>query len=269
MAVIGASVGKGGANKPADVTIVQKLLNPWLSAVSDPLLLVSGTADDKTIAAIRAYQKKVVGLASADGKIDPGGRSWTALAAGKGVPPPLSGGDWWHANQAQYPNSAALGDLAPPFRDNALAFIKALRDAGATVTVSATRRNATRAQLMHFSWGVAKGLIAPDAVPAIPDAPIAWDHGSLSASKRAAQEMVDLFAIAFQPSLTSLHIQGRAVDMTIKWTGTLRVQDAHGAEAAIGAPRTGETNTRLHALGATYKVIKLVSDPPHWSDNGH
>lgn len=25
----------------------------------------------------------------------------------------------------------------------------------------------------------------------------------------------------------------------------------------------------LYAVGATYGVQKLVSDPPHWSDDGH
>ncbi len=91
-----------------------------------------------------------------------------ALAAGQGARPPLSGADWWNANRARYPNSAAVADLAQPFRDNVAAFLKALKDAGASVTISATRRNALRAQLMHYSWRVAKELVAPNKVPALP-----------------------------------------------------------------------------------------------------
>jgi hypothetical protein len=81
--------------------------------------------------------------------------------------------------------------------------------------------------------------------------------------------MVDLFGIAYQPSLTSLHTLGRAVDMTIGWNGTIQVEDAKGKKHPLGAPRSGESNTKLHEIGATYGVKKLLSDPPHWSDNGH
>ncbi|MEI9928591.1 MAG: hypothetical protein WDN44_13950 [Sphingomonas sp.] len=269
MATIGASVGKGGANKPSDVLTVQKLLNAFQLAQGQPGLIVTGSVDGPTIVAIQAYQAKVVGLAAPDGRIDPGGKTWTALAAGTGLAPPYSGAGWWHANQAKYPNSAALADLAPPFRDNAAAFVKALRDAGATVTVSATRRNETRARLMHYCWQVAHGTIAPAQVPPIPGCAIAWDHGDLAKSKAGAKEMVDLFGIAFEPSLTSLHIQGRAVDMTIAWSGTLAIADRAGKIHSLGAPRSGETNRDLHAVGATYQVFKLLSDPPHWSETGH
>jgi hypothetical protein len=269
MAEIGASVGSGGANKPADVLAVEKLLNRYLAANGEPPLAADGKVDVETILTIQSYQAEVVGIANPDGRVDPGGRTWRALDAGEGLTLPLSGAAWWHANQAKYPNSAAVADLAKPFQDNAAKFIKAMKDAGASVSVSATRRNATRAKLMHFSWKVAKGLIAPRDVPAIPQCAIRWDHGDLAKSRKAAQEMVDLFQIAFQPSLTSLHIEGRAIDMTIGWNGTLSIQDATGKDHAIGAPRDGAANTQLHKVGATYKVVKLVSDPPHWSDNGH
>ncbi|ATY34551.1 hypothetical protein CVN68_10465 [Sphingomonas psychrotolerans] len=180
----------------------------------------------------------------------------------------LSGAAWWHANQARFPNSAAIGDLVPAFRDAVTDFIEALREAGATVKVSATRRNRTRAQLMHYSWRIAHGSIVPKDVPAIPGCAIKWDHKDLARSKQGAQEMVDLFGIAFQPSLTSRHIEGRAIDMTIGWAGTIQLRDKAGKLRALGAPRSGDTNKDLHAIGATYGVRKLVSDPPHWSDDG-
>jgi hypothetical protein len=80
--------------------------------------------------------------------------------------------------------------------------------------------------------------------------------------------MVDLFGIAFQPSLTSRHIEGRAIDMTIGWAGTIQLRDKTGKLRALGAPRSGDANKDLHAIGATWGVRKLVSDPPHWSDDG-
>jgi hypothetical protein len=80
--------------------------------------------------------------------------------------------------------------------------------------------------------------------------------------------MCDLFQIAFEPSLTSRHIEGRAIDMTIGWNGTIKVKDRQGKAREVGAPRSGDTNPDLHRIGAGYGVIKLVSDPPHWSDDG-
>jgi hypothetical protein len=80
--------------------------------------------------------------------------------------------------------------------------------------------------------------------------------------------MVKLFAIVFKPSLTSRHIAGLAVDMSIQWTGKLALKDAQGKSVSLESPRDG-SNTALHAVGASYGVHKLLSDPPHWSDNGH
>ncbi|HEX8301421.1 hypothetical protein [Sphingomonas sp.] len=266
---IGAPVGKSGVNDLADVIVVQHLLNDWLAATGQPLLPTDGDCGPRTIAAITAYQAQVVGIAKPDGLVTPGGKTWIALSSGQGSAASLSGATWWHANQARYPNSEKVADLASPFRDRASAFIDALKAAGAKVTVSATRRNRTRAHLMHYSWRVSRGEMAPGQVPALAGLAIRWDHGDLAKSKKGAREMSDLFGIAFQPSLTSLHIEGRAIDMTISWTGTIEVKDKAGRKRPLGAPRSGDTNTELHAIGVTYGVLKLLSDPPHWSDNGH
>jgi hypothetical protein len=277
MANIGASVGKGGVNDKADVATVQHLLNAQVAALGLARLDEDGRIGDNTNAAIARYQQVVLGIADPDGRIDPGGGTWKALVAGRGPAPQpsapasaqLSGAAWWHANQAKYPNSAKTADLASPFREKAIRFIDALKAAGAQVDVSATLRNPIRAHLMHYSWEVANGTIAPGAVPAVHGCAIQWDHGDPAASKRGAQEMVDLFGIVFEPALTSLHIQGEAVDMTIAWAGTLSIADANGARHALGAPRSGETNSGLHAVGATYGVKKLLTDAPHWSSTGH
>jgi peptidoglycan hydrolase-like protein with peptidoglycan-binding domain len=80
------SVGAGGVNRSSDVRIVQQLLNQHMLALGLPLLVVDNHAGDYTIKGIREYQRRVVGLARPDGRIDPGGRTWRSLDAGAGLP---------------------------------------------------------------------------------------------------------------------------------------------------------------------------------------
>jgi hypothetical protein len=274
---ISAPVGEGGANTPADVTIVQNLLNAHAANVGIQRLKVDGSIGSRTISAIRTFQFKVMKLQKPDGRVDPNGRTFTALMHSGTTSPSLgpvagtdnlSGSAWWHANQAKYPNSASVSDLESSFRTKVEAFIAALQAAGATVSVSATRRNKIRAHLMHYSWDIAKGLIKPSAVPGISGLTIVWDHGTLPKSKSAAAAMVGLFDIVYRPSLTSRHISGTAIDMTISWTGTLKIKNKAGTVVSIDAPRDG-SNPKLHTVGKSYGVVKLLSDPPHWSVDGH
>jgi peptidoglycan hydrolase-like protein with peptidoglycan-binding domain len=71
---IGGSVGKGGANAKADVITVQTLLKGKGYPIA-----VDGDCGNKTITAIADFQTKKFG--KADGRIDPGGKTWTALSA--------------------------------------------------------------------------------------------------------------------------------------------------------------------------------------------
>jgi len=276
MANIAGSVGKGGVNNNADVLAVQQLLNGHAQALGISKLDEDGLIGANTIDAIRKYQKFGVGMASPDGRIDVGGGTWTALTAGTAVaaPPPaanagLSGDAWWVANQAQFPNSNRLADLKPPFRERAIAFIDALKAAGASVSVTSTLRHPIRAYLMHYSWTVSKGIDSPSSVPAKDGCPIKWDHGNLARSRAGAREMRDRFGMAHIAALKGRHIDGHAVDMNIDWTGALSITDANGRVHAIGAPRNGKDNRALHAVGATFGMHKLVTDAPHWSIDGH
>jgi peptidoglycan hydrolase-like protein with peptidoglycan-binding domain len=286
MGIVGRSVGAGGTNARADVTRVQEMLNAQLGA-GKARLKRDGIAGPLTVRAIEAFQRRRVGMIRPDGLVEFGRRTAAALgqpaAASRPAPRPparaaaaasrartvaapgaagLSGARWWHANQGRYPNSASLDSLAEGFRDKARRFVAALRAAGATVRVSSTRRNRIRAHLMHYSWRVAKGQVAPGDVPAITGLDIEWDHGDLATSRAAAREMVRLFGIVFKPSLTSNHVQGTAVDMTITRPGTMSVVDAAGRTINVS------TNAALHHVGGSYGVLKLASDPPHWSANG-
>lgn len=181
----------------------------------------------------------------------------------------LSGKDWWRANQAKYPNSQEIDDLEPGFRSRVEDFLGSLKVAGASVVVNSTRRNAIRAHLMHCSWKVAYGEVKPGDVPKRAGLEIEWDHGDPEKSQAAAKEMVNLFGMAHIASLSSNHIQGKAIDMNISWKDTLVMTKPAPLLAKIESrPRTGQ-NRELHRIGAdTFGVRKLVSDPPHWSHNG-
>jgi hypothetical protein len=279
MTTITGAVGAHSPNRAADVAAVQQLLNQRIADFDMTPLRTDGVCDSETIRAIRDFQIRVLHV-HGDGRVDPGGATLGALddsspaslqrqrTSAIEAKARLSGADWFNRNQANYPNSALVSDLAPAFSAQVNAFLGALRLAGATVSISATRRNKTRAWLMHYSWQIAKGAVAAADVPADADTDIIWDHGDTRRSRAAAQEMVDLFHIAFKPSLTSNHIRGTAIDMTISWDDTIAVVDARGKTHTLGQPRSG-ANTSLQAIGASYGVHKLLSDPPHWSANGH
>lgn len=183
----------------------------------------------------------------------------------------LSGVVW----VSRFPDTHSTGDLAGAFRSGCEAFIAAARAGGATVEVSSTRRPKQRAQLMHFSWRVHKQTLNPQNVPSLPGIDIEWVHrradGSvnLAASRAAATAMVNAYDIAFQPSLTSLHVVGKAIDMTISWTGSLSIAEKSGTVRKVASTPRGGMNLGLRRVGRTYGVLKHPTDRPHWSTTGH
>jgi hypothetical protein len=185
---------------------------------------------------------------------------------------PLSGPDW----VTKFPSSKSTDDLVEPFRTNAKNFIAALRAAQASVLVDDTFRPAERAYLMHFAFEIARKNVPATSVQAHPGVDIQWVHldalgqPDLAASKAAAEQMVQAYRIVFEPVLFSRHTERLAVDMTITWQGDLTIKMADGSLTTISSlPRTGDGNVDLHAAGKSYGVIKLVSDHPHWSSDGH
>jgi D-alanyl-D-alanine dipeptidase len=183
----------------------------------------------------------------------------------------LSGRSW----VSQFPNSASVDDLVEPFRANVKNFLAALQAAGATVSISATLRPPERAYLMHFSYKIAKGGLDPSSVPAKAGVGINWvwtdakGKPDVAASRKAANEMVAAYGIVYAPALTSRHSEGKAIDVDISWTGALTIVKADKSSVTIKSdPKTGG-NSDLQAVGAGYGVIKLATDPPHWSSDGH
>jgi peptidoglycan hydrolase-like protein with peptidoglycan-binding domain len=100
---IRSSVGRGGANKPDDVTAVQHALN-----ANGAKLTVDGRVGPATIKAITDFQRKV-GMRTPDGRIDPGRRTEAALRDGKLSPDDL-------AAEKEKPESGA-GQSAPVDRE--------------------------------------------------------------------------------------------------------------------------------------------------------
>ena len=183
----------------------------------------------------------------------------------------LSGVAWVR----RFPTSKSTETLVDGFRQKCEAFLAALQDAGATISINATVRPPERAYLMQWSFVINTSEVEPDDVPEFAGVEIEWVHrksnGStdLAASLAAAAAMVHGYDIAHRPSLTSLHIFGKAIDMSIGWEAVLRIKQKNGVKRTIGSlPRSG-LNPQLWAIGATYGVLKLPSDPPHWSNTGH
>jgi hypothetical protein len=194
-----------------------------------------------------------------------------AFRAEAAAAPEPSGAAW----VTRFPGSRSTADLGVDFKPSVEAFLAALAAAGATVRIAATYRPPERAYLMHHAWNIAKLGMSPQSVPPMLGVNIQWAHKDasgrvdLAASRRGAREMVEKYGMAHRAALRSRHTERRAIDMGITWTGTLNVKTANGQTVAVGTPRNGNDNRDLHAIGRSYGVIKLVTDPPHWSEDGH
>jgi hypothetical protein len=179
----------------------------------------------------------------------------------------LSGAAW----VSEFADSQSTSDLKAPFGASVDRFIAAMEEAGASVAIGTTLRPLKRAYLMHYAWRIAKKEIKAGDVPAMTNVDIEWVHPSDAASIQAAADMVSGYNIVAKPALNSRHTEGRGIDMTISWSGTLTISKKDGTSVAItGTPRNGE-NTDLQSVGKGYGVIKatFAGDPPHWSDDGH
>jgi len=183
-----------------------------------------------------------------------------------------SGPDWVKL----FPTSVSTHDLIPSFRKSVEGFLDALRQAGTSVRINATYRPPERAYLMHYAYRIAREGLDPVTIRSFWGLPIRWLHldsegdPDLPASVQAAEKMVRAYGIAYAPAMYSTHTEGRAIDMTITWDGDLHILNATGQLVNITSePRNGADNSVLHTVGASYKVIKMVGDAPHWSDDGY
>jgi hypothetical protein len=176
---------------------------------------------------------------------------------------------------SRYPGSRSTETLQATFRDNLNRFLSALQAARATVTIANTLRPRELAYLMHYSYRIARESLDPLLVPSMAGVNIQWMHKDAqgrpdtAASKNAAEQMVQAFHVVYRPALKSRHTEGLAVDMNVTWQESLSIVDATGNQVLISTgPRNGAENTVLHQVGASYGVVKLFKDAPHWSSDG-
>jgi len=183
----------------------------------------------------------------------------------------LSGSAWC----AEYPTGTTIAELTDAtFKANVQAFHDAMVAAATaannlSISISATYRPVQRAHLMHYAFHVHNGTKTPAAANTASTAAginINWDHGNLATSKAKAGEMVTTYDIAYAPALASRHTEGKAIDWTITWSGSLMI--AKKDETTKLDCTGGGASANLHTVGASYGVHKLVSDPPHWSTDG-
>lgn len=183
----------------------------------------------------------------------------------------LSGPAW----VARFPPSASIEDLEEPFRSSVQAFVAACMKAPIAITIAATRRPAARAWLMHWAWMIAREKASPLEVPARAGIDIQWAHTDKArfydeaASRCGAEAMVQGYAIRYRPSLTSNHVEGRAIDMRLTWHGKTYVEAKDGVSYELGPCQPPRVDPVLVRVAASYGVKKLLKDPPHWSDDGH
>lgn len=169
-----------------------------------------------------------------------------------------SGGHWVE----RFPTSRSVDDLEEGFRANVERFLEALDDAKAVVEISATYRPPERAYLMHYSYKIANGWLRPAKVPPMAGVEIDWVHDTYKQSRAAAVAMVNRYKTVHQPSLKSRHMERAAIDMTIWKIVGKTITNGKGRKVKISAL------SDLYPVGRSFGVIKLVTDAPHWSDNG-
>ena len=75
--------------------------------------------------------------------------------------------------------------------------------------------------------------------------------------------MVNAYGMRHIAALQSNHTNRTAIDMNVGGMIGKTMNDASGNAVRI------RSEADLHAVGASYGVHKLVSDPPHWSADGH
>ena len=185
-------------------------------------------------------------------------REAVSRPVGAGTSNELSGIKW----VGRFPTSMSLEELDQPFRKNVKSLIDAVNLAGGRVSIAATYRPKERAYLMHYASAIATGMVKAESVPAMAGVNIEWVHEKPEQSKAAAREMAAAYAIVFPPALESRHTARNAIDMSISGLRNKKISDASGKEVLI------KKDSDLVEVARTYSVIKLLSDPPHWSDNG-
>ena len=108
---------------------------------------------------------------------------------------------------------------------------------------------------MHYCHKVAYNNITPQQAQQATqkeNIPINWVHTDFSGnysekiSREKALEMVKKLMVEhIQLLLTSHHVRGNAIDITITWQSSFTIKDKTGEIHTIDIPRNGATNPQL------------------------
>jgi hypothetical protein len=88
--------------------------------------------------------------------------------------------------ERRFPTSRSTETLVDGFRQKCDAFLAALQDAGAVVSINATLRPPKRAYLMHWSFVINSGEVEPEDVPEQAGVEIEWVHRKPNGSPNLA-----------------------------------------------------------------------------------
>ena len=205
----------------------------------------------------------------------------------------LSGEHWKTTADEKWSNSIKIDDLESTFKEKVRKFKKMLEDNKVTIHIASTKRPPERAYLMHYSNEIRKGNVSPSDVPSKDGVNIKWDHGDLTKSKNAADELRKAFGVGTHAALTSRHTEGKAIDMKLDFSENENEEEKHvlkytleeggeitreilwdANEARYGEKAKNKSITNiedreLSKAGADFGLYrKIDSDVVHWSSDG-
>ncbi|MEN1678604.1 MAG: peptidoglycan-binding domain-containing protein [Planctomycetota bacterium] len=261
---ISSSVGKGGKNKPADTQTVQQLLNDFSKKCGFKKLDVDGLVGPKTNAAIGAVQKKAIGMAKADCRVDPRGKTLATLNLGpkKAAAAEKKKNDKEQADQqqAQAAASGKKGDAAgdkkkPPTRPQVKGDIRGIdkRLLGILEAVSS-----------HYNKPIVVQL--GRAMPA--SAETLWEHWT-GRMKRGNAEPTLKSDSKLRDELDTMYERlqkDQFMAAASKKLGKPGKPDLHASGRAIDLPKS--TDNRVLAALATMLKGKKEGDVVHFDDGG-
>lgn len=218
---ISGSVGKGGKNARGDTRVVQDLINSKLSDIPPtPRLVSDGLLGNKTIGAISAFQQRVVKLSSPDGRVDPGGRTITALNGGgtiSGTPsynapnsPPAT--PVIHPHPTPQPGIDTGGDLSPVRTETQVSYHNTLE----------THRRIVN----EYSFGVVHELLRRAEMP----------HGVITSTIRSPEKQASImYRYAKQNLAQQYELYGDSGDLVLEVYEANRSGAEHEVKALMAA----------------------------------
>lgn len=238
-------LGTPNANLPQDVKTVQKLLNAQIARLT-PMVSLSedGVIGAKTIAAIQEFQRRVVGMPTPDGRVDPGGATFKAL-----------GGT---AAGASAPGGSKVTGKTVGVNADIIKYLDAVANHyGKTINVTSGKRSASeQADAMWGGWSqhldrgkIYSYLQQNESVRKELDGFYNLAHSATAsaASKTKARQDFNAKVISIAGSL-SRHLTGEAVDVSLstdsKVLGALKVGFTYIEEKYQGVVKCHHFDTR-------------------------